>query len=140
MNMSFVNVFVIHFVYQFVLPCFAVGTGNARIARWAGPDRDFGKAMAQVHEKLGRNPNRRAYFVSALALAWPDGHVECFEGRVHGDLVWPPRGDQGFGYDPMFLPDGRTQTFGEIPYAEKQRISHRAVAFQKLIDGCFKTA
>ena len=109
-------------------------------ARWAGPDRDFGKAMAQVHEKLGRNPNRRAYFVSALALAWPDGHVECFEGRVHGDLVWPPRGDQGFGYDPMFLPDGRTQTFGEIPYAEKQRISHRAVAFQKLIDGCFKTA
>ena len=106
-------------------------------ARWAGPERDFQMAMAKVQEKLGQNPNRRAHFISVLALAWPDGHVECFEGRVHGEMTWPPRGDLGFGYDPMFLPDGYTLTFGEIPYDEKQRISHRAVAFQKLIDGCF---
>ncbi len=106
-------------------------------ARWAGPERDFQAAMAQVQEKLGQDPNRRAYFVSVLALAWPDGQVDCFEGRVHGILIWPPRGGDGFGYDPMFLPDGFRQTFGEMPYDEKQRISHRAVAFQKLIDGCF---
>ncbi|MDP7548232.1 MAG: RdgB/HAM1 family non-canonical purine NTP pyrophosphatase [Alphaproteobacteria bacterium] len=106
-------------------------------ARWAGPQRDFQVAMAKVQEKLGRNPNRRAYFISVLALAWPDGHTECFEGRIHGEMIWPPRGNDGFGYDPMFLPDGYGQTFGEMPYDEKQRISHRAVAFQKLIDGCF---
>ena len=107
-------------------------------ARWAGPDRDFKVAMDLVQEKLGDNPNRRAYFISVLTLAWPDGHLESFEGRIYGDLVWPPRGDKGFGYDPMFLPDGYDVTFGEMDYAEKQRISHRAVAFQKLIDGCFK--
>ncbi|NQV61493.1 MAG: RdgB/HAM1 family non-canonical purine NTP pyrophosphatase [Alphaproteobacteria bacterium] len=107
-------------------------------ARWAGPERDFHAAMALVQEKLGQTPNRRAYFISVLALAWPDGHTECFEGRVHGEMIWPPRGDDGFGYDPMFLPDGYTQTFGEMAYDEKQRISHRAVAFQKLIDGCFR--
>lgn len=105
-------------------------------ARWAGPERDFQMAMALVQEKLGQTPNRRAYFISVLALAWPDGHTECFEGRVHGDLIWPPRGDKGFGYDPMFLLDGYDMTFGEMNYDEKQRISHRAVAFQKLIDGC----
>jgi XTP/dITP diphosphohydrolase len=106
-------------------------------ARWAGPERDFQVAMALVQEKLGQNPNRRAYFISVLALAWPDGDTEYFEGRIHGEMIWPPRGMDGFGYDPMFLPDGHTQTFGEMPYDEKQRISHRAVAFQKLIDGCF---
>ncbi len=106
-------------------------------ARWAGPGRDFQMAMALVQEKLGENADRRAYFVSALALAWPDGHVEHFEGQVHGKLIWPPRGEDGFGYDPMFIPDGYGQTFGEMPYDEKQRMSHRAVAFQKLIDGCF---
>lgn len=106
-------------------------------ARWAGPERDFQVAMALVQEKLGENTDRRAYFVSVLALAWPDGHVEHFEGRIHGKLIWPPRGNDGFGYDPMFLPDGYGQTFGEMPYDEKQRISHRAVAFRKLIDGCF---
>ena len=105
-------------------------------ARWAGPERDFQMAMALVQEKLGQTPNRRAYFISVLALAWPDGHTECFEGRVHGDLIWPPRGDKGFGYDPMFLLNGYDVTFGEMNYDEKQRISHRAVAFQKLIDGC----
>ena len=105
-------------------------------ARWAGPERDFQMAMALVQEKLGQTPNRRAYFISVLALAWPDGHTECFEGRVHGDLIWPPRGDKGFGYDPMFLLDGYDMTFGEMNYDEQQSISHRAVAFQKLIDGC----
>ena len=105
-------------------------------ARWAGPERDFQMAMALVQEKLGQTPNRRAYFISVLALAWPDGHTECFEGRGHGDLIWPPRGDKGFGYDPMFLLDGYDMTFGEMNYDEKQSISHRAVAFQKLIDGC----
>jgi len=108
-------------------------------ARWAGPERDFQMAMAQVQEKLGQDANRRAHFISVLALAWPDEHVDCFEGRVDGNLIWPPRGACGFGYDPMFLPDGYTQTFGEMPYDEKQTISHRAVAFQKLIDGCFST-
>jgi XTP/dITP diphosphohydrolase len=106
-------------------------------ARWAGPERDFQRAMALVQEKLGQTPDRRACFISVLALAWPDGHTECFEGRVHGDLIWPPRGDKGFGYDPMFLLDGYDVTFGEMNNDEKQRISHRAVAFQKLIDGCF---
>ena len=105
-------------------------------ARWAGPERDFQMAMALVQEKLGQTPDRRAYFISVLALAWPDGHTECFEGRVHGDLIWPPRGDKGFGYDPMFLLDGYDMTFGEMNYDEKQSISHRAMAFQKLIDGC----
>lgn len=108
-------------------------------ARWAGPERDFQMAMALVQEKLGQTLNRRAYFISVLALAWPDGHTECFEGRVHGELIWPPRGNKGFGYDPMFLRDGYDVTFGEMDYDEKQRISHRAVAFQKLIDGCFST-
>ncbi|MDP6691334.1 MAG: RdgB/HAM1 family non-canonical purine NTP pyrophosphatase [Alphaproteobacteria bacterium] len=107
-------------------------------ARWAGAARDFNIAMALVQEKLGDNPNRRAYFISVLSLAWPDGHVESFEGRIYGTMVWPPRGDKGFGYDPMFQPDGYDVTFGELDYDEKQRISHRAVAFQKLIDGCFR--
>ena len=130
------------------LPCLADDSGLAVAglegdpgiysARWAGPERDFKAAMALVNDKLGDNPNRRAYFISVLSLAWPDGHMENFEGRVYGTLVWPPRGRCGFGYDPMFMPDGHDKTFGEIPYDEKQRISHRAVAFQKLIDGCFR--
>ncbi len=130
------------------LPCLADDSGLAVAglegdpgiysARWAGPERDFKAAMALVNDKLGDNPNRRAYFISVLSLAWPDGHMENFEGRVYGTLVWPPRGRCGFGYDSMFMPDGHDKTFGEIPYDEKQRISHRAAAFQKLIDGCFR--
>lgn len=129
------------------LPCLADDSGLAvegldgdpgiYSARWAGPERDFDMAMGLVNEKLGDNANRRAYFISVLSLAWPDGHLETFEGRVHGTMIWPPRGTGGFGYDPMFMPDGYDKTFGETPYDEKQRISHRAVAFQKLIDGCF---
>jgi len=107
-------------------------------ARWAGPDRDFSLAMTTVNGKLGKNPNRRAHFVSALVIAWPDGHSESFEGRIYGNMIWPPRGSGGFGYDPMFMPDDYDKTFGEIPYDEKQRISHRAAAFQKLVNGCFQ--
>jgi len=106
-------------------------------ARWAGPERDFAHAMRELQAALVGHDDRRAQFVSALALAWPDGHVEVVEGRVDGELIWPPRGDQGFGYDPMFVPDGHRRTFGEMPYAEKQGMSHRTVAFRKLIDACF---
>ena len=105
-------------------------------ARWAGPDRDFSRAMAAVHERLGDRP-REAAFVAALALAWPDGHVESFEGRVAGRLVWPPRGERGFGYDPIFMPDGHGETFGEMDPEAKARISHRARAFEKLAAACF---
>jgi XTP/dITP diphosphohydrolase len=110
-------------------------------ARWAGPAKDFALAMRKVAEALAAQgadtpERRRARFVAALALAWPDGHVEAFQGEVAGTLVWPPRGERGFGYDPMFLPDDRAQTFGEMPAEEKHRISHRARAFRMLIDAC----
>ena len=105
-------------------------------ARWAGPGRDFARAMADVHERLGSRP-REAVFVAALALAWPDGHVECFEGRVEGRLAWPPRGDRGFGYDPIFAPDGHDETFGEMEPEAKARITHRARAFEQLAAACF---
>ena len=106
-------------------------------ARWAGPDRDFGRAMALVEERLAGNPDRRAAFIAALALAWPDGHIETFRGEVRGELVWPPRGDRGFGYDPIFVPAGGRLTFGEMDPARKHAISHRADAFRKLVAACF---
>jgi len=106
-------------------------------ARWAGPRRDFSSAMRTVEGRLQGKSDRRAHFVAALALAWPDGHAEVFRGEVHGVLVWPPRGTKGFGYDPMFLPDGYNRTFGELAPAEKHRISHRADAFRKLVAACF---
>lgn len=111
-------------------------------ARWAGPSKDFGKAMEKVWravEDKGAEPPFGAQFVCALSLAWPDGHVESFEGICPGRLVWPPRGLHGFGYDPMFLPalNNETRTFGEMPAAEKHAISHRALAFRQLIDACF---
>jgi XTP/dITP diphosphohydrolase len=105
-------------------------------ARWAGPANDFAAAMARVERELG-DRGRGASFVAVLALAWPDGHAELFRGEVPGWLVWPPRGDRGFGYDPMFVPDGGTLTFGEIDPAEKHRISHRARAFAKLVEASF---
>ena len=108
-------------------------------ARWGGPEKDFDHAMARVNEEIGTNPDRSAQFVCALALTWPDGHSEIFEGTVDGTLVWPPRGDRGFGYDPMFLANGDAGTYGEIDPAEKHENSHRAVAFRKLIDSCFPT-
>ena len=106
-------------------------------ARWAGPARDFSRAMRTVEDRLSGQSDRRACFVAALALAWPDGHVEVFRGEVHGVLIWPPRGNLGFGYDPMFRPEGDTRTFGEIDPEEKHRISHRADAFRKLVAACF---
>ncbi len=106
-------------------------------ARWAGPDRDFAAAMARIQHELGDLPDRRAHFVCALALAWPDGHAEAVEGRVDGRLIWPPRGDRGFGYDPMFVPDGHDRTFGEMAATEKHAISHRADAWRKLVAICF---
>lgn len=117
-------------------------------ARWAGPDKDFRYAMQTIEDKLralgASSPQqRRAHFVSALCVAWPDGHVEEFEARVDGTLVSPPRGDQGFGYDPMFLPDGHARTFGEMPGEEKhglpprgKGLSHRARAFMELARAC----
>jgi XTP/dITP diphosphohydrolase len=117
-------------------------------ARWAGPDKNFRGAMETIEDKLrergATTPDRRkAHFVSALCVAWPDGHVEDFEAQVDGVLVWPPRGDQGFGYDPMFLPDGHERTFGEMPSVEKHGLpphggglSHRARAFLKLAQAC----
>ncbi|HEX3504270.1 MAG TPA: RdgB/HAM1 family non-canonical purine NTP pyrophosphatase [Xanthobacteraceae bacterium] len=119
-------------------------------ARWAGPDKNFTGAMAAIQGKLqecgATVPSRRkAHFVSALCVAWPDGHVEEFEARVDGVLVWPPRGDKGFGYDPMFLPDGHERTFGEMPSEEKhglpprgKGLSHRARAFLKLAEACLE--
>ena len=106
-------------------------------ARWAGPGKDFGVAMKLVEDRLaaaGPDAVRDAHFVCALALAWPDGHVEWFEGRVDGLLVWPPRGEHGFGYDPMFVPNGHDRTFGEMTHEEKTPLTHRAAAFRQLVD------
>ncbi len=107
-------------------------------ARWAGPARDFSYAMKKIEKALGDSADRRAHFVCALSLAWPDGHVESFEGFVHGTLVWPARGNQGFGYDPMFLPNDHSETFGEMDPQAKHDISHRARAFRLLVDACFR--
>jgi XTP/dITP diphosphohydrolase len=117
-------------------------------ARWAGPSKDFNAAMNQIErllqEKGATLPDqRRAHFISALCIAWPDAHIEAFEGRVDGALVWPPRGTLGFGYDPFFLPDGHDRTFGEMSADEKhglppkgQGLSHRARAFVALAQAC----
>jgi XTP/dITP diphosphohydrolase len=140
------------------LPAFADDSGLAvdalggapgiHSARWAGPTRDFRAAMDRLNHQLQTRgavtpQDRSAHFISALCVAWPDGHLEEFEGRVDGTLVWPPRGDKGFGYDPMFLPDGHEVTFGEMMSAEKHRLpprglglSHRARAFLQLAEAC----
>jgi XTP/dITP diphosphohydrolase len=107
-------------------------------ARWAGPAKDFRIAMQRVHRELA-DQDRTARFVAVLALAWPDGGLELFRGEVAGKLVWPPRGERGFGYDPIFVPEGGVTTFGEIDPAQKHRISHRARAFAKLVDGCLRS-
>lgn len=109
-------------------------------ARWAGPEKDFAVAMRRVEDRvqaIGPDASRDAHFVCALALAWPDGHVEWFEGRVDGTLVWPPRGDRGFGYDPMFVMNGMDRSFGEIDPEQKHAISHRARAFEQLVEAVF---
>jgi XTP/dITP diphosphohydrolase len=119
-------------------------------ARWAGPNKDFGAAMAQIERLLQERgattpAKRKAHFVSALCVAWPDDHLEEVEARVDGTLVWPPRGTAGFGYDPMFLPDGHSRTFGEMESIEKHGLpplglglSHRARAFVKLAEICLE--
>jgi XTP/dITP diphosphohydrolase len=125
------------------------GEPGIHSARWAGPDKDFRFAMNRIQTLLIERgaEQRRAHFIAALCLAWPDGHVEEFEGRVDGVAVWPPRGDQGFGYDPLFLPDGFDRTFGQMNADEKhglppkgQGLSHRARAFMKLADSCLRSA
>jgi len=140
------------------LPAFADDSGLAvdaldgapgiHSARWAGPNKDFRAAMENLNHRLQERgaitpQARTAHFVSALCVAWPDGHLEEFEGRVDGTLVWPPRGDKGFGYDPMFLPDGYGLTFGEMTSEEKHSVppkglglSHRARAFLRLAEAC----
>ena len=107
-------------------------------ARWAGADKDFGAAMERVRLAFEQTDagDRSARFVCALALAWPDEHVEIFEGTAEGALVFPPRGTRGFGYDPIFLPKGETETFGEMAPARKHAMSHRAKAFAKLTAAC----
>ena len=107
-------------------------------ARWAGPEKDFNSAMVKVNRELGAASDRGARFVCALCLAWPEGHAETFQGEVRGRIVWPPRGDRGFGYDPLFVPDGFDITFGEMTPAEKHAMSHRAHAFTQLVEACFR--
>ncbi|MEP3725236.1 MAG: non-canonical purine NTP pyrophosphatase, partial [Parasphingorhabdus sp.] len=102
--------------------------------------RDWYMAMGKVEGKLaeqGPDADRSAYFICTLALAWPDGHSEIFEGRVSGNLIWPPRGTLGFGYDPVFQPIGFDQSFAELDPAQKHEMSHRADAFKKLVAACF---
>jgi len=106
-------------------------------SRWAGAAKDFRMAMERVHRELG-NRDRSARFVAVLTLGWPDGRMELFRGEVDGRLVWPPRGERGFGYDPMFVPEGGVETFGEMEPAEKHKISHRARAFAALVQGCLR--
>ena len=106
-------------------------------ARWAGPNKDFRVAMTEVETQLEGIADRSAYFVCALALCWPDGHEEVFEGRVNGNLKFPPRGDKGFGYDPIFVPDRYNITFAEMNADDKHDISHRADAFRQLVTACF---
>jgi XTP/dITP diphosphohydrolase len=103
-------------------------------ARWAGPDKDFALAMAHVEQRLEESglEDRAAWFTCALAVAWPLGPVVAVEGRIDGALTFPPRGTLGFGYDPIFVPDGQTLTFGEMAPAEKDKLSHRTRAFEKL--------
>jgi XTP/dITP diphosphohydrolase len=126
------------------------GAPGIHSARWAGPDKNFFRAMERIDQLLrargATSPDRRrAHFISALCVAWPDGHLEEFEGRIDGTLVSPPRGDNGFGYDPMFLPDGFGLTFGEMTSEQKHGLpphglglSHRARAFLKLAKACLE--
>jgi XTP/dITP diphosphohydrolase len=106
-------------------------------ARWAGEGKDFNVAMERVHRAMAFGSPDTAYFICALSLAWPDGHVQTYEGRVDGRLVWPPRGVNGFGYDAMFVAGDMAQTFGEIEPTAKHAMSHRARAFEQLVAACF---
>lgn len=117
------------------------GDPGVYTADWAeavpGGPRDFDAAMQKVHNKIGANPDRSASFVCCLVLAWPDGHTESVEGRVNGNIIWPPRGDKGHGYDPIFVPDGQNLTCAEMEPERKNSISHRANAFRLMREKCF---
>lgn len=121
------------------------GAPGIYTARWAGPRRDFALAMRKTEDELAArghgidNPqaHRRAHFVCAFVLCWPDGHTEAVEGSVAGRVTWPPRGTHGFGYDPIFIPDGYSRTFGEMLPQAKQPLTHRTQAFDKLVARCF---
>ena len=108
-------------------------------ARWAGPEKDFSMAMERVRNELGEAEDRTARFICALALSWPDGTVESFQGEIQGTLTFPPRGEYGFGYDPIFIPDGFDITFGEMDPDKKHAMSHRARAFEQLVAACFRS-
>jgi len=115
------------------------GAPGVYSADWAetGKGRDFYVAMERVHKEMGDAADKAAHFTSVLALCWPDGHCETAEGFVHGTIVWPPRGEKGHGYDPIFVKNGSDKTYGETEEAEKNKTSHRADAFQRIIGKCF---
>lgn len=113
------------------------GAPGVRSARWAGPGKDFQAAMRRVHDELDGRADRRAWFICALCLAWPDRRTATFVGRVGGTVAWPPRGELGFGYDPIFIPDGATATYGEMDPVRKHATSHRAQAIAQLFKACF---
>jgi XTP/dITP diphosphohydrolase len=113
------------------------GRPGVQSARWAGPNRDFAAAMRKLRQEVGDNPDRRAWFVCALAYAEPGKATQVFEGRIDGELIFPPRGTRGFGYDPVFMPAGQVVTFGEMDPARKNAMSHRARAFEKLVKAVF---
>ena len=129
------------------LPCLADDSGlcvdalggNPGIysARWMGPEKSPLKAMMLVHERMGDAADRSAHFMAVLVLAWPDGHVEWAEGKVDGTIAWPPRGNDGHGYDPIFMPQGETRTYAEMSMDEKNKYSHRAKALAALIEKAF---
>lgn len=109
-------------------------------ARWGGPTKDMQVAMERVHGEMGDNPDHRAFFVAALCLAWPDGQTRTVQGECHGTVVWPPRGDHGHGYDPMFVPEGESRTFAEMTEAEKNAVSHRGRALTAFLNTCLDTS
>jgi XTP/dITP diphosphohydrolase len=113
------------------------GAPGVLSARWAGPQKDFAAAMERVHREMAGSADRRAWFVCALSLAWPDGETASFMGRVEGTVAWPPRGVQGFGYDPIFVPLGSAQTYGEMEPAQKLATSHRARAMAQVLLALF---
>ena len=116
------------------------GAPGVYSARWAGPDKDFSIAMQKIEDKLSESTtsDRRAHFICSLSLVWPDDFDVTVEGRVNGRVVWPPRGNRGFGYDPIFLADGYDLTFGEMDPDQKNAIDHRADAFNQLMRACFR--
>ncbi|MFT8613585.1 RdgB/HAM1 family non-canonical purine NTP pyrophosphatase [Gluconobacter oxydans] len=109
-------------------------------ARWGGPTKDMQVAMERVHREMGDNPDHQAFFVAALCLAWPDGETRTVQGECHGTVVWPPRGEHGHGYDPMFAPEGESRTFAEMTEAEKNAVSHRGRALTAFLNTCLDTS